>query len=484
MRSFLSIVLSLSLLPYGLAVPGTLRAQHQDDRPAPLRLVEKSYLELFELASEVTVSKPLLSILEKELEREKESEKQRLRNEKERLENRIEAARRELKTINRDPTVDSGLEEERWRLHCRIQNAQKQLDEIKLTLDSGLDVAFDNRAAKLKILKEWPARHQEIQERIRSGRAVDRKFGDFLDVGFRAGPFEGQDKDIKTGREVVQELRVQGLLPPEIEDEQVTGYVRDLASTLARHSDLRIPLHVTVLQSREINAFALPGGFLFVNSGLILKAANESELSGVLAHEIAHAAARHGHRLMTKANIASIIFQVAQLAALILTGGVASIGTYYALQYGFLGLGMILSLSLLGVSRDFEIEADRLGTQYLWHAGYDTGGFIRFFGKMAEEEGYISGLSWFRTHPPFYERMETTFEEITILPPQEEPIMDSKSFRQMREKLQEIVSEMEKRDRKAPTLKRVYDCEEYEEEYEEEDLSLGKMPPQSGHLAY
>ncbi|MFN0086452.1 MAG: M48 family metalloprotease [Blastocatellia bacterium] len=130
------------------------------------------------------------------------------------------------------------------------------------------------------------------------------------------------------------------------------------------------------------------------------------------------------------------------------------------LQYGFYGLGLVLSLSLLGVSRDYEIEADILGTQYLWHAGYNTKGFINFFGRMAAEEGYVTGLSWFRTHPPFYERMEKTYREIVLLPKQTEVIDDSSQFHQMKERLKASEKEMEDLDRKAPTLRRVYDCDD------------------------
>ena len=169
------------------------------------------------------------------------------------------------------------------------------------------------------------------------------------DIGIRVLK-EGQEKDIKTGEEAVREIRASGMMPPEVEDEELTAYVRQLAKKIADHSDLQVPLRLTVLDSDEINAFAMPGGFLFVNTGLIAKAETESELAGVLAHEIAHVTARHGARLMKKATIANIFFQAAQVAAMVFTGGVVGVGAYYALQYGFFGLGMVLNLTLLGVS--------------------------------------------------------------------------------------------------------------------------------------
>ncbi len=162
---------------------------------------------------------------------------------------------------------------------------------------------------------------------------------------------------------------------------------------------------------------------------------NDSQLAGVVAHEMAHVTARHGHRLMKKATIASILYQAAQVGAVIFAGGAVGIGTYYALQYGFYGLGLALSLELLGVSRDFELEADRLGVQYTWNAGYSPKGFIAFFDQMATKEGYIRGASWFRTHPPFYARMLESRREIAFLPSKAELIVETDKFREFQQDL-------------------------------------------------
>src|SRR5205823_7835480 len=137
------------------------------------------------------------------------------------------------------------------------------------------------------------------------------------------------------------------LMPKAVESPEIVDYVTRVAERIAAHSDLHVPLHVTVLNSKEINAFALPGGFLFVNRGLLEAADDESELAGVMAHETGHVVARHGHKLMTRSTIAQMIYQAAQVAGAVLTGG-ASIGAYYALQYAFYGLGLALDLRLLG----------------------------------------------------------------------------------------------------------------------------------------
>lgn len=460
MKEIWSFILAFTLVFYSIPISAAPAAlQNSEQLPEVRELLNRNYVDLFEGAPQWNIPESRIKAVEKSLEEEKDREEERLELEKDAIEDRIERAQEELKRINKSSAQSPQIEEQRHRLHCRIQESRQELEEIELALEKGLDIRFDNQFAKLKVLEEWPARYREIQQAKAQNKAFERKFSDFRDVGFRGGVFEDQEDDVKKGRQAIEQLKRQDMLPPEVEDEEVTAYMTSLAQEIARHSDLAVPLKLTVLKSKEINAFALPGGFLFVNSELIMKAASEAELAGVVAHEIAHAAARHGNRLMGKANIANILFQTAQLAALILTGGAASLGTYYALQYGFYGLGLVLSLSLLGVSRDFEVEADILGTQYLWHSGYDTAGFVKFFATMAEEEGYVTGLSWFRTHPPFYERMKETFEEISFLPPLEDPITDTSQFRNVKKRLEQVSKEMEKKDREAPTLRRVYDCE-------------------------
>jgi predicted Zn-dependent protease len=196
---------------------------------------------------------------------------------------------------------------------------------------------------------------------------------------------------------------------------------------------LQIPVKVTVLNSKEINAFALPGGYLFIQRGLIENAENESQLAGVIAHEIAHDAARHGHKLTRKANIANIFLQAARIA-----GAVAGGGWYYGLGYGAMGLGLALNLNILGKSREFELEADQLGIQYAWRAGYDPQGFFRFFDKMASQKGYVRSTSFFRTHPAFYERMVNTRKEITFLPPKEKYIVQTDDFIRIQAALKNI----------------------------------------------
>jgi predicted Zn-dependent protease len=110
----------------------------------------------------------------------------------------------------------------------------------------------------------------------------------------------------------------------------------------------------------------------------------------------------------------------------------------YALSYGGAGLGLVMNLNVLGVSRDYELEADQLGIQYVWRAGYDPDGFIRFFDRMASEKGYASGSSWFRTHPAFYERMVKAKAELAYLPQKNNLITQTNEFSAMQEELKKI----------------------------------------------
>ena len=361
--------------------------------------------------------------------------------------NQIEAGRKTLKKTT--TTISEG---DRKNAHCNIQNLDLLKSEADVLAGHAIPTAYDNLSAKLDLIEQWPAARQQIQQDLASGSYANRRWADVKDIGFREIA-SGQQDDIKDGQKAVEEMKRIGLMPPAVEAKAIQEYVNSVAQRVAQHSDLKVPLHVEVLQSREINAFALPGGYLFIERGLLEAADDESELAGVIAHEIAHDTARHGHKLMKRATIAGIFYQAAQVAAIVLTGGIASIGMYYALQYGFYGLGLVLNLKLLGVSRDYELEADQLGVQYAWGAGYDPSGFIRFFDKMASQKGYINGVSWFRTHPPFYERMVQSQREIMFLERKPAAIVQTSAFEQMKKELAPIAAKAEKEDANAPSLK-------------------------------
>ncbi|HEV2387805.1 MAG TPA: M48 family metalloprotease [Candidatus Acidoferrales bacterium] len=438
----------LIFLPMNVGAGPGRSAQAAPAGTSSLRaILQKSYLELFKLAPEMEYSAGEISSQRKALEKGEDFCVARFKDQSKRFGKQIEQAQNSLKQNTAKLT-----DEQRKQAHCTIQNLDLLKSEADVLASHAIPTAYDNLNAKLDLLEKWPATYRETRQEISSGAYAKRTYGDVKDIGFREIA-AGQQDDIKRGQQAVEEMRRSGLLPPVVENKAIQDYVNTVAQRVAQNSDLKIPLHVSVLQSREINAFALPGGYLFIERGLLEAADDESQLAGVIAHEIAHDTARHSNKLMKRATIASLFYQAAQIAAIVLTGGAAGIGMYYALQYGFYGLGLVLDLKLLGVSRAYELEADRLGVQYAWKAGYDPSGFIRFFDKMASREGYVNGVSWFRTHPPFYQRMVDTEREIMFLPAKENAIVQTAAFEQMKKNLAPVTQAAAKEEVGKPSLK-------------------------------
>jgi Zn-dependent protease with chaperone function len=449
-RKLLSLTLSVSLLATVNSPNGFAAAAIEDTTIDPL--LKKSYLELLALAPTLEISTRQFDQVRNRLRNEEKAKKDELKRKADNIEKQIRATQDDLKRLNAGASIETeAIKNQRHDLHCRIQTLQSQLADTKITLQTGVPVEYENYNAKLDLIEKWPAAKREIAQTMASGQAHARKWGDAQDIGFRTIE-PNQEDDIKAGQESVQQLKQLGMLPKEIEDPVVTEYVNRLAQNIVRNSDLKVPLHLTILNSKEVNAFALPGGYLFVNRGLIEETQTEAQLAGVIAHEISHDVARHAHRLMKRATIASIIYQAAQVAALIFTGGVAGIGTYYALQYGFQGLGLVLSLQLLGVSRDYELEADLLGVQYLWKSGYSPEGFIQFFDIMASKEGYVEKTSFFRTHPAFYDRIVTAYRESSFLPKLEQAVENTSEFLSVKAHLKKIAENLDKEEKDRPSL--------------------------------
>ena len=244
------------------------------------------------------------------------------------------------------------------------------------------------------------------------------------------GPnFYSLEKEIALGKQLAQEVERSSKL---IDDPVVTEYVNRVGQNLVRNSDARVPFTIKVIDSDEVNAFALPGGFFYVNSGLILRAQEESELAGVMAHEISHVTARHGTKNATKG-------QILQLATipLILLGpaGLAGYGLYE-------GLNIALPLTYLKFGRDAEREADFLGLQYMYKAGYDPNAYVTFFERIQADEKRRPATipKVFSTHPPTPERIENAQKEIArILPNRREYIVTTSEFDNVKERLRNIM---------------------------------------------
>ena len=234
--------------------------------------------------------------------------------------------------------------------------------------------------------------------------------------------FYSLEKEIALGKQLAQQVERQSKV---INDPVVSEYVNRIRQNLVRKSDAKVPFTIKVIEDPAVNAFALPGGFFFVQSGLILKADTEAELAGVMAHEIAHVAARHGTRQATRGEIA----QLATLP-LIFMGGAAAYGIYEA-------SGLLVPLSFLKFSRQFESEADYLGVQYMYKAGYDPTAFVDFFEKIQTMEKRKPGTmsKMFSTHPPTDDRIGKSQKEIADLKPRPEYVVTPSEFNDVKSRL-------------------------------------------------
>jgi hypothetical protein len=367
----------------------------------------------------------------KEIELRRKSRQAELEREAATLAAKAAAARDRLDSLNLEASRDTpDMARRRAGLHCAILETERDLRANAAMRRFGLSGSVGNDLAKVYLVENWPRRRARIERLIAAGRARARPHGNVEDIGIRKAD-DGQKLDIRIGLEGIREMEGVGLMPPQCSDPKVGDYVQALAARIAASSDLRVPVRATVLATPDIDSFALPGGFVFVTTGLISSARSEDELAGVLGHEIAHVAARHGERLTEGVSIRNVVSQGAEMAANVFTGGAAGAAKKYVTQYGILGVGTGLNLRLLGVDPDFEAEADQLGTQYLWRAGYDPSGFLSFFDRIAAQPAALNAISFLHTHPPYPDAMLVTFSELVYLAEQAGAKRDSPEFHEV-----------------------------------------------------
>jgi len=272
--------------------------------------------------------------------------------------------------------------------------------------------------------------------------------GGFLGLG--SVNFSSLEEEIALGRAYAAEIERQVQL---VDDPVITEYVNRVGQNLVRNSDAQVPFTFKVIEDDSINAMALPGGFVFINTGILMTADEEAELAGVMAHEIAHVTARHA----TENQSRSTLLQILTLPV-ILVGGVPGI----ALQQG---LGVALPAALYKFSRSAEEEADYLGTQYMYKAGYDPAAAVSFFEKVQARETARPGSvnTIFSSHPPTEDRIEKTKRDIgLVLPERDQYVLTTSEFEDVRRRMVAFYN-------RVPS----------EDEDKETGPSLRRMPPPS-----
>lgn len=247
-----------------------------------------------------------------------------------------------------------------------------------------------------------------------------------INGGFIASISGGIDKEVATGRQLAAEVDRQAKF---IDDPVITEYINRVGQNVVLHSDSKIPFTIKVIDSDEVNAFALPGGFFYVNKGLILAADNEAEVAGVMAHEIAHVAARHAMENQAKGMLA----EIGLMAGSIFLGGLGGMLINQGAQFGAL-------LGFMKFNRSAESEADMLGVQYMWAAGYDPNAMSTMFEKLAaknkKKPGTFSKL--FETHPQSIDRMNATRDLVARFPEREEYVLSTSEFNRVKARLMRL----------------------------------------------
>jgi Zn-dependent protease with chaperone function len=491
----------------------------QSQAPAPAaqpttdELLAKDYIELFNVASTWPIPKADLQKIYDERLAQYKSEKQKLEaviknseiQEKD-LEKQLQALQdaqypKGDKNKKKDaskaaapapkPMTTQEFRAARQALHCKMYGARYAKTNAALDLLKVGIKFYGNDDPKMFLLSSWPDEKARIEADIAAGEPLgsQRPHANVEDIGMRNickdCDQNGQAKDMKLGAQAKDEIEKIGgfkyLDQPDVEE-----YVNRLAQNIKLNSDVKIPLVVRVTDDKKnyANAFALPGGFFYVDKSLLLILNSESELAGIIAHEIGHIAARHGFHMMHKATLVSIAEYIVRYGVMFIPG--IGYGLYYLINYGldFLKLGVLAKF--MGISRENEAEADQLAVQWLHKSDYDPLSFVKAFDtivgvgskkameEMVKSEGNLKinpkdlnprSASWLSDHPASYDRMLASEKEAMYLAAADKRegrnpqfVVDSDEFHAM----QKLVRERDEKkkadakvkglDKKAPTL--------------------------------
>jgi tetrahydromethanopterin S-methyltransferase subunit G len=321
-------------------------------------------------------------------------------------------------------------------------NAPKESDE---DIQSAITKPFSD--PNVNPFKQAEPDKDGMMPGVKAGSIEDVNAVGTRSIGGRGmGNWYSTESEIKMGKQYADEIEKSTRF---ITDPVITEYVNRIGQNIVKNSDCKVPFTIKVIDTDEINAMALPGGFFYVNSGLILAADEEAELAGVMAHEIAHVCAHHAAREMTRANYA----QIGMVPLIMMTGySWTGYGIYEATQ-------LLIPITFLEFSREFEAQADYLGVQYMYRAGYDPQAFVTFFEKIQNLEKQKPGAvaKVFENHPQTPDRIEHSEEEIAkILPPKDEYLVTTSEFNDVKARLARIENKRRIIDNKKgkPTLRR------------------------------
>ena len=326
--------------------------------------------------------------------------------------------------------------------------------------DDGQPKASDIQNAPKKGPEALPVQ-EDSQIKHDGGKTdVDAVGNRNVGCGRGVGNWYSVEKQVAMGRSFAQQIEAQVKL---VNDPVVTEYVNRIGQNLVRNSDAQVPFTIKVIDSDVVNAMALPGGFFYVNSGLILAADEEAEVAGVMAHEIAHVAACHAAREQTRAQL----LQMASIPFIFIGGGIGYAG------YELAGIGGLFGI--LKFSRNFEAEADYLGIEYMYRSGYDPSAFVSFFEKVQAMEKKKPGTlaKAFDTHPQSADRIAKSQDEIRkILPAKQQYVVTTSEFDEVKARLAALENKhklLDQKDSSKPSLRRTSNTSDKSEDGKKDD---------------
>jgi len=397
---------------------------------APIRLEDRLAMPYVELLEPATYSHEEIGNIRSRLQHERDEKIKASSKTEKQWKSELDAARALLEELNQNGSFDTpGNRARRSQLHVDIGALERGIRQMAEEQKTTIPAEYNKQLTKLWLIEHWPEQRKEIVRHIDQGEGRKRPHGDVEDIGFRE-IVKNPTEDIELGKQAVRQMTAGGWLPAELQDERTQNYVRRVADRIAVNSDLKVPLHVTVVDSGDLKVTALPGGFLYVTSGVVLATHTESEFAGILSREIARIAARHAARASKHLLVSKIFLPIAQIATGFFSPGLNQAASY-GIGYGMQGLSGVMDHMMDGAVDKFQKEADQLGVQYAWKAGFDPRGCLEFLDSLKGNAATV----FLAPTPILRERLLNLFSEIEYLGPSPGTVLDSPEFHATKDRL-------------------------------------------------